>query len=135
MKKIFALLLVAIMVLSLAACGKQEAKETEPEQENQSTEASLREFLVTVVYADGSEKDFIYKTTEEFIGPVLEKEGLIKTADRDGELVLTEVDGEKIEDFSTARWVVYDGDYLAEQSVDTTRIMDGRIYKIVYTPV
>ena len=45
MKKLFALLLAVLMVVSLAACGSSGAKETEaPKTENQGTEAAAADF-------------------------------------------------------------------------------------------
>ena len=69
MKKLFALLLALTMLLSRAACGKtQEAPKTE----------GMASITVTVVHGDGTTKDFTYETDEEFLGPLLEAEGLIE---------------------------------------------------------
>lgn len=137
MKKLIALLLAALMLVSLAACDEKKDTDKQPETteagSRENVEGERKEFMVTVVHADGREEDFFYETTQEFIGPVLVEEGLIKTAEKNSEQIVVEADGEKIDD--SAVWIVYEGEYPVEQNVDTTRVVDGRIYKIVYTPV
>lgn len=125
MKKLFALLLAALMVLSLAACGKTgEAPKTE----------GMASITVTVVHADGSSKDFTYQTDEEFLGPLLLSEGLIEGEDGPYGLVIARVDGEQaIYETDKAYWALYEGEEYALQGIDTTPIVDGATYKLVYT--
>ena len=125
MKKLLAVLLAGLMLLSLAACGKtQEAPKTEGK-------ASI---TVTVVHKDGSSKDFTYETDEEFLGPLLQKEGLIEGNDGPYGLEITKVDGEQaIYDTDKAYWALYEGEEYALQGIDTTPIKDGGTYKLEYT--
>ena len=37
----------------------------------------MKKITVTVVHKDGTVKEFTYETTETYLGPVLEKDGLI----------------------------------------------------------
>ena len=128
MKKILTMLLVLAMVLSLAACGISGEKETT----QGATES--KKFTVTVVHADGSSKDFTYETTEEFVGPVLEEAGLIKGNRGAYGLEISEVDGEKaVYSEDNAYWAVYEGEEYALQGIDTTPVVDGGVYKLVYT--
>lgn len=131
MKKLFAILLAVLMVLSMAACTAAPA-----DQETQGTTAAAaaKKFTVTVVHADGTSKDFQYETEEEFVGPVLQKEGLIEGNMGQYGLEITKVDGEKaIYNEDKAYWAVYEGEEYAMQGIDTTPVVDGKVYKLVYT--
>lgn len=89
---------------------------------------------VTVVHADGSEKCFTYHTDEEYLGPVLQAEGLVEGEMGDFGLYIKAVDGETA-DFDTdgAYWAFYQGEDYAAQGVDTTPIHDGDTFSLVYT--
>ena len=125
MKKLFALVLAMVLVLSLAACGKtQEAPKTE----------GLASITVTVVHKDGSSKDFTYQTDQEFLGPLLQAEGLIEGNAGPYGMEITKVDGEQaIYDTDKAYWALYEGEEYALQGIDTTPIKDGGTYKLEYT--
>ena len=139
MKKLFALLLALTMLLSFAACGTSNQQEstagtTEATTQGTTEENTLMKFTVTVVHADGTSKDFTYETEEEFVGPVLEKAGLIKGNMGAYGLEITEVDGETaIYDTDKAYWALYEGEEYALQGIDTTPVKDGGVYKLVYT--
>ena len=140
MKKLLTLLLALTMLLSLAACGTSNQQEstagtTEVTTQGTTEENTLMKFTVTVVHADGTSKDFTYETDEEFVGPVLEKAGLIKGNMGAYGLEITEVDGETaIYDTDKAYWAVYEGEEYALQGIDLTPITDGAAYKLIYTP-
>ena len=125
MKKLFALLLTLVMLLSLAACAKTE--------ETPKTEG-LATITVTVVHKDGTTKDFTYETDEEFLGPLLQAEGLIEGNAGPYGMEITKVDGEQaIYDTDKAYWALYEGAEYALQGIDTTPIKDGGTYKLEYT--
>ena len=125
MKKIVSVVLAALLILSLAACGQ---KEEAPKAEGAAT------ITVTVVHADGSSKDFTYETEEEFLGTLLQAEGLIEGNAGPYGLEITKVDGEQaIYDTDKAYWALYEGEEYALQGIDTTPITDGGLYKLVYT--
>ena len=58
-------------------------------------------------------------------------EGLIETVDGNGGLEVTMADSEKPE--AGTVWIACADEKLAEQPLDCTRIMDGTVYKLVYT--
>lgn len=96
--------------------------------------AGAKEFTVTVVHADGSEKSFTYNTDEEYLGAVLLAEGLIQGVDGQYGLVMETVDGERaVWDENGAYWALYIGEEYAMTGVDTTPINDGDAFKLVYT--
>lgn len=89
---------------------------------------------VDVVHKDGSTKAFSYHTDAEYLGEVLQAEGLVKGGQGDYGLYITEVDGETaVYETDGAYWAFYqDGEY-ANQSVDLTPIQDGDSFSLVYT--
>ena len=124
MKKILALALSLVMLLTLAACGEKAAE----------NDGAMKKFSVTVVHADGTEKVFEYESAETNVGPVLEAAGLIKGNAGPYGLEITEVDGETaIYNTDGAYWAVYVGEEYAMSGIDTTPITDGGVYKLVYT--
>ena len=129
MKKLLAMLLCLTMVLSLAACGASNQSETDDQ-----TETGLKSVTVTVVHKDGTVKEFEYKTDEEYLGPLLEAEGLIVGEEGPYGLVITQVDGEKaVYETDKAYWALYEGDEYALQGIDTTPVVDGGTYRLEYT--
>ena len=132
MKKLFAMLLCMTMLLGLCACGAAKAPATEPA--GTQAAAAMKTFTLTVVYPDGSSKDFTYTTAEEFVGPVLEKEGLIEGNAGPYGMEITQVDGETaVYNTDEAYWALYEGDAYALQGIDTTPVTDGGVYKLEYT--
>lgn len=126
MKKLIAMLLCLGVLFSLCACGDLFKKEEPKEGE--------KTFTVTVVHKDGTSKDFTYTTTEQYVGPVLVADGLIEGNDGPYGLEITKVDGEKaVYTEDNAYWAVYEGEEYAMQGIDQTPIVDGAVYKLVYT--
>ena len=88
---------------------------------------------VTVVHADGSSKDFAYRTDAEMLGAFLEEKGLIESEGADQGMFHT-VDGEKADwNVNQSYWAFYLGDDYAMTGIYDTPITDGAIYKLVYT--
>ena len=132
MKKLLAILLTLALILSMAACAA--AKPEQEETTGNDTGKALASFTVVVVHSDGTEKTFTYETDEEFVGPVLQEAELIKGNDGPYGLEITHVDGEQaIYSEDNAYWAVYEGEEYALQGIDTTPVVDGKIYKLVYT--
>lgn len=89
---------------------------------------------VEVVHKDGSSKTFDYHTDAEYLGEVLQTEGLVKGEQGDYGLYITEVDGEQaVYETDGAYWAFYQGGEYASQSVDQTPIQDGDAFSLVYT--
>ena len=142
MKKIIALLLSVCLLLTLTACdfnkisqgveeGLENAGALEETPEKNQGKATI---TVIVVHKDGTEKTFTYTTDEEFVGPVLEADGLIAGNAGPYGMEITHVDGEKaVYTEDKAYWGVYEGEEYAMQGIDTTPVVDGRVYKLVYT--
>ncbi|MBO5316875.1 MAG: hypothetical protein J6A74_00320 [Oscillospiraceae bacterium] len=126
MRKTIAFLLAAVMLLSLCACNAQ--KDT-----GNTGDAGMKKFTLVVVYEDKTEKTFTYETQQEFVGPVLQEAGLIKGNAGPYGLEITHVDGVKaVYAEDGAYWAVYEGEEYALQGIDTTPVVDGKTYKLVY---
>lgn len=141
MKKIIALLMAFCLLFALAACdfGEVSQKVTDTLEDTGILEESAKPnegektFTVIVVHKDGTEKTLTYTTTESFVGPVLEKDGLIQGNAGPYGMEITHVDGEKaVYTEDKAYWAVYEEDEYALQGIDTTPVVEGRTYKLVY---
>lgn len=125
MKKLLAILLVLATVFAMTACGGK--------SDEQAAEG-MKSFTVTVIFQDGAEKNFTYESQEEFLGPVLMEVGLIQGKEGPYGMEITSVLGvQAIYDIDKAYWAVYEGEEYALQGVDTTPLVDGGVYKLVYT--
>ena len=99
------------------------------------TTEGQKSFSVTVVHADGTTKDFAYKSNEEYVGVVLEAEGLITGEEGPYGMYIKEVDGERaVYEEDNADWGFYIGEEYALTGIDQTPIEDGQTYKLVYEP-
>lgn len=96
--------------------------------------AGEKNIEVTVVHADKSQNVFRYKTDEEYLGPVLMEDGLVKGEDGPYGLYIKEVDGE-VADFAVngAYWALYEGEAYATTGIDATPLEDGDQFSLVYT--
>ena len=127
LRKILAFVLTLVLAFSLVACAQTAADDTKA--------AALCQIKVTIVHADGSEKVLEYTTDEQYLGALLQAEGLIKGNDGPYGMEITEVDGEKaVYAEDKAYWALYEGTEYALQGIDTTPIVDGGEYKLEYTP-
>ena len=89
---------------------------------------------VTVVHADGSEKQFQYRTDEEYLGPVLLAEGLAEGENGPYGLTIYVVDGEKADwNENQSYWALYIGEEYAATGADSTPVKDVDSFKLVYT--
>ena len=96
--------------------------------------SGAKSITVDVVHADGTSKTFTYQTDAEFLGEVLQREGLVQGTESDYGLYITTVDGEEaVYENDGAYWAFYVGEDYASQGVDTTRVEDGATYSLVYT--
>ena len=147
MKKLIALSLILVMLVSLVACGGPDTPSTTPStdptpapttspattpsQENPQVGAK---FTVVVTDLDGTETTFEYTSEAATVGEALLAEGLIAGDQSDWGLMVTTVNGITA-DWATenAYWAFYiDGEY-AQTGVDATEITDGATYSFVKT--
>lgn len=97
------------------------------------TSQGAKEFTVTVVHKDGTEKTFTYHTDEEYLDKVLIAEGLIEGYNDDYGFVVEKVDGEAaIWNTDNAYWSLYVGEEYATTGISSTPVHDGSTFKLVY---
>lgn len=98
------------------------------------TAAGAKEITLTVVHADGSEKQFRYRTDEEYLGSVLLAEGIVQGEDGPYGLTILAVDGERADwNENQSYWALYIGQDYATTGADSTPVRDGDSFKLVYT--
>ena len=123
------ILLVAIALVAVLALFVGAYLLTRPD-----VQAGSKEITVTVVHGNGESKDFVYQTDAEFLGTVLQEEGLVEGVMGPYGLEIKVVDGEKaVYAEDNAYWALYEGDAYATTGADGLAIADGGIYKLVYT--
>ena len=146
MKKIFAIILSLVLILSLAACAAAPAASepaatepavsnpalenpaTEPAPEGEETEPSVAktEFTFIVVDKDGKETPFTIATDKTYVGEALIDEGLIEGEEGPYGLYVKTVNGQTLDyDTDGMYWSFYvDGEY-GLTGVDMTEIVPG----------
>ena len=121
--------IAVLAVIVVAAVGLGIYFATRP-----ATSAGAKTVTVDVVHGDGTAKTFTYHTDEEYLGPVLVKEGLVKGTDSDYGLMIDTVDGESaVWETDNAYWALYLGDEYASTGVDQTPVHDGDRFRLEYT--
>jgi len=120
MKKIIALLLVLMTVLSFAACSKEETLELN---------AETKEFTFVAVDLEGKETTFQVSTDKKTVGEALIDEGLIAGEPGPYGLYVKTVNGITLDyDTDGKYWAFYvDGEY-GITGVDETDIVPGSTY-------
>ena len=134
MKKLFAILLTLVMVVSLMMAGCAPANQPENPQ-GESTEGTAGEagtFTVEVTHKDGSVKTFTYPVSDKNLGAILVEQGLAVESSSPG--MYTTVDGETA-DWNTDKgyWCFYIGDEMAMKGMNDTPVHAGDVFKLVYT--
>ena len=89
---------------------------------------------VEVVHGDGTEKTFQDQTDEEYLGPLLEAEGLISGTESQYGLFVDTVDGETASYETNGSWwkLSCDGED-AQTGADGVVLTDGGVYTWTYT--
>lgn len=93
-----------------------------------------KKITVTVVHKDQSEKRFVCRTQEDYLGPVLLAEQIVQGEMGQFGLFILSADGE-VADWSVDQgwWAVYEGDTLAPVGADELVIEDGDSFRLVYS--
>lgn len=89
---------------------------------------------VTVVHADGSAREFTYKTDAEYLGEVIMAEGLVEGEAGPYGLMISAVDGETASwEENQSYWSILIGEEYATLGADGIALTDGGEYSLVYT--
>ena len=137
-KKLIVVVLAFLALVGLLAGlwfgmqGKEEAPVSTTGTDASGNTVSGISFTVTVVHADGSEKEFSYTTDAEKLGAFLEEQGLIESEGADDGMFHT-VDGEKADwNENQSYWAFYLGQEYAMTGIYDTAI-ESADYRLVYT--
>lgn len=89
---------------------------------------------VEVIHADGSEASFSYVTDHNYLGNLLEEEGLISGSDSPFGLFVETVDGETANYAEDGSWwqLLCNGEEVPT-GVDGVTILDGAVYSWIFT--
>ena len=124
-KRALSILLVAVMLLTLAACGKKDdaGKESEP------TDDGKIGFTVIAVDLEGKETTFNVRTDAETVGEALEAEGILVGHDAEYGLYIDAVNGIELDwERDGKYWAFYVNGEYAQSGVDTTPVEEGAVY-------
>ena len=98
------------------------------------TSAGEKTVTVTVVHADGTDKEFTYTTDAEYLGEVILAEALVEGVEGPYGLEIHTVDGESASwEENQSYWALFIGEEYATTGADGVVLTDGGVYKLVYT--
>lgn len=98
------------------------------------TVAGAKTITVTVVHKDGTEKEFVCHTDEEYLGAVLVAEEIVEGEQGEFGLYFNVADGETADyNVDGGWWQVFVGEEASTVGADGIAIADGDTFKLVYT--
>lgn len=97
------------------------------------THPGSKTITVEVTHKDGTQKTFTYHTDEEYLAPVLEKEGLVQGEQSQYGLTIHTVDGETDNWAAGEYWLYYKGGEMVNTGVSQTPIADGDVFQFEYS--
>lgn len=123
------MILILVVFVALIAAMAAVFALTRPE-----TTEGAKTITVSVVHKDGTVRDFVCNTDEEYLGAVLLAEEIVVGEMGEYGLYFDTADGETA-DYSVdgGWWQVFIGEESATIGADGIAITDGGVYKLVYT--
>lgn len=131
MKKLLAVLLALLVVLSTVACGSKKPEEKPVVRDGETIGQGSKTFAAQIVDLDGNEISFTVKTDKDIVGEALQELGVLKGEEGPYGLYIKVVNG-KMLDYNKdgAYWAFYvDGAY-AMTGVDETQIVETSVYQL-----
>ncbi len=125
-RKNYKKIIIAILILVAAATvmfGIYKIYMPDPKQ-------GLKKITVTVVHGDQSRKEFIYETEEEYLAPVITKDGLAKGKEGEYGLFIITVDGETADDAKEEWWCITKKGETVTTSASELIIEDGDVFEL-----
>lgn len=129
MKKFTALLLAALLCLTLVACGAKKTDTPKPITDGEEIGSGKTAFTVVVTDKDAQKVTFSVHTDEKTVGAALLNLGVIAGENSEYGLYVKTVNGITADyDTDGSYWAFYiDGEY-AMTGVDATDVVDGAVY-------
>ena len=121
------LAVVALVVVAAVMMGVYFA--TRPE-----TAEGAKAYAVTVIHADGGQKEFQLKTDAEYLADALLEAELIAGEEGPYGLTVITVDGEDaVWDTDNAYWCIWIGREMATVGISEIPVYDGSVFTLEYT--
>ena len=133
MKKIVSLILCAILMVSLIACGGAPAETTlsTTVTDGQTVGEGAKSFPLTIVDKEGNAITITVNTDKEMVGEALTELGIVEGTMGEYGLYMTHVNGiPAIWEDDGYYWSFYINDEYAMTGVDQTPITEGESYKL-----
>ena len=133
MKKIVSLILCAILMVSLIACGGAPAETTlsTTVTDGQTVGEGAKSFPLTIVDKEGNAITITVNTDKEMVGEALTELGIVEGTMGEYGLYMTHVNGiPAIWEDDGYYWSFYINDEYAMTGVDQTPITEGETYKL-----
>ena len=92
--------------------------------------AGAKTITVEVIAEEGKSQSFTYHTDAEYLGEVLQAEGLIEGTSSEYGLYITTVNGVTADESKQQRWSITKDGGIVDTGVDTTPIADGEHYEL-----
>ena len=127
MKKKTSIILAAMLIVLCLAAGILY------DQFKPQTSEGEKNIVVTVIHGDKTTKEFSYTTDAEYLGDILQNEGLISGDQDQYGLYVKVVDGEQINESNQEWWCLTKGGESVNTGVDMTPIADGEAYELTFT--
>lgn len=97
------------------------------------TDGGTKHIKVEVVHGDGNTAEFEYDTDQEYLGKVLQENGLISGSEGEYGLFVDTVDGETADSHGGAWWRLTCNGTEAETGADSVALHDGDEFCWIYT--
>lgn len=124
-KKVLVIALAAVVVLAAVLLAVSGYFKPETAEGSKTVE-------LTVIFEDGSTKEYTVKTDAEYLGEALLAEEIIAGSESQYGLYVTEVAGVTADDAKKQWWCFNDGEgNMLNTGVDTTPIYDGDSFQAV----
>lgn len=133
MKKIIAVIIALVTVLSLAACGTAQTSQSAATTvtDGQTVGEGAVSFPLTIVDKEGNAITITVKTDEKTVGEALLENGIVEGEDGEYGLYITHVNGiAAIYEEDATYWGFYINGEYALSGVDSTPITQGESYTL-----
>ena len=125
-KKVWALFLALVLVMGAMLWLWMGSRE--------KTIEGGKNITVTVLHSDGSETVFTYGTHDEYLGQIIQSEGLAEGEQGPYGLQIHTVDGETASwEENRSYWAIFVGEDYATTGADGVVLTDGGEYRLEYT--
>ena len=131
MKKIIAVCLAVVMVLTLVACGSKDNKQAEGKiiENGVTIGTGNKSFVTEVVDADGNTVKFTVQTDKKTVGEALQELGVIDGEEGDYGLYIKTVNGISADyDKDGVYWAFYVDGVMSMTGADMTDAVSGTMY-------